>query len=344
MKLAQKKSCSTGIGEKPGPADNSIYNVLLTRSRFGGESPVTVKPCRVGSRRVLIHERGLRENLPAAAYGKLERYARHNGFDLMEERRVRSVEVGVERRRKRPLPLLFLAGGLLLSSASAAVQPGEDGPSAVMEEITVRAVREKKAHDLYRRYKAVNGKRFVSEPYGETRAILAVAARVKQAGSMTRISTRRISMPHSYGGRILKRYDLRFPRACGGARFSYYEGEGFAALGLRRGERVILDVLAGGGAFSAPRLWGPYDQVLQGRHKARLRLMSGDGKGDGMGLLKASYSVGMMTDMDRGDMRNLGDYYAGTVAATDTCMAGMPDRPQPEPDAIRAVVADNNKP
>lgn len=74
---------------------------------------------------------------------------------------------------------------------------------------------------------------------------------------------------------------------------------------------MILDVLAGGGPFSAPRLWGPYDQVLNAN--IRMDLMMGDGLKDGMGLLQASYKIGLMPVMRNSTKNYYGELYSRAI-------------------------------
>ena len=100
--------------------------------------------------------------------------------------------------------------------------------------------------------------------------------------------------------------------------FTYYEGEGFAALGFHTGKgEVILDVLAGGGPFSAPRLWGAYDQVLNSN--IRMKLMFGNGLNDGMGILMASYKIGLMPVMRTNSKNYYGDLYSRAISVANEC-------------------------
>ncbi|MGR8920325.1 MAG: hypothetical protein ACU85V_11950, partial [Gammaproteobacteria bacterium] len=144
-------------------------------------------------------------------------------------------------------------------------------------------------------------------------------------GEYHRVRTRGLKMPSEYTDTFIDRYDYTMPGACGGKRFSYYEGEGFAALGFHTDKgRVILDVLAGGGPFSAPRLWGAYDQVLNSN--VRMKLMFGDGLKDGMGVLMASYKIGLMPVMRERSKDYYGELYTRAIASASEC--GAPAVPQ----------------
>jgi hypothetical protein len=117
----------------------------------------------------------------------------------------------------------------------------------------------------------VDGKRFITNPYGETESILAVAAETKSKRALKRVSTSGIKMPQGYFCDYINRYQYTYPND---ENFSYYEGDGFGALGYHADDgKVVLDVLVGGGAFAAPKLWGPYDQILGDKDNSPMQLM-----------------------------------------------------------------------
>lgn len=178
---------------------------------------------------------------------------------------------------------------------------------SVMDDVEVTGTRESSD----RAYSKENGKRFITNPYGETKSILAVASEIKAKGKLKRVSTRGMKMPQGYVGRYINRYKHTFDS---GNTFSYYEGEGFGALGFHLGEgRIVLDVLDGGGPFSAPKLWGPYDQVLGDKGNSSMELMMADGNKDGMGLLKASYAIGYTAVMAEEDYSSIGNDYGNAI-------------------------------
>lgn len=272
-----------------------------------------VHPCIINGHRVLVYERGLRQSSPEA-YEEILEFAQANGFSVKEDQREspsnRSGRL-FERRMARTAPMVLLAGALFAQGAAQA----EETPAGVQVMPDVEVLGDHESSD--RPYLVRDGKRFISGPYGEVESILAVATEAKQSGTLKRVSTRNIKMPQEYIGGYINRYDYQFPESCGGGKYSYYEGEGFGALGYYHGEKVVLDVLVGGGAFAAPKLWGPYDQVLYDNHE--MQLMMGDGKQDGMGLLKASYSIGMTAIMADEDFQEFGDSYVSGVQAAAEC-------------------------
>lgn len=153
---------------------------------------------------------------------------------------------------------------------------------------------------------------------------MSVASEVRAHGEMQRVRTRGVQMPSEYSGSFIDRYEYQMPQACGGESFSYYEGDGFAALGFHADKgKVVLDVMAGGGPFTTPRLWGAYDQVLNSN--IRMDLMFGDGEKDGMGLLKASYKIGLMPVMRTSTKNYYGELYSRAVAMAADCSMPLPE-------------------
>jgi hypothetical protein len=314
----------------------------LGRARLRGAMrySTTVHPCVIGGERHLVYRHGLRASSPRV-YRELAQFAGRNGFKLKEDERRTERPVPAE-RRNRFVPALVIGTALAsvtsaqgpaaaevesVVSAEPAIENVESIASAeaAIEEIEVLGQRQ----SVGRPYLIEAGKRFVSGPYGEVEAILGVAARVQAQGTKHRMSTRRMTIPDPGARPFVDRYDYTFPAECGGGTFSYYEGDGFAALGYHRGKRVVVDVLVGGGPFSSPKLWGPYDQVLNDNIK--MDLMFGNGETDGMGLLKASYSIGMTPVMATEDFAGYGQRYDQAVGRASVCAgAGAPTLVQRE--------------
>ena len=284
----------------------------------------TVHPCVIDGKRVLVHEKKLQKKDPEA-YQQLKQFADVNGFRLKEDQRRNLKRVKFERRTKM-MPMMVLGATLFMQNSVHAEQPqpvNTDYATAAIP--TVEVIGKKQSHD--RPYLQRDGKRFFSGPYGEMEAILAVSAEIKSRGKLKRISTRGMTMPSDYISKFVNRYDYQFPAECGGAKYSYYEGEGFGALGYHHGEKVILDVLAGGGPFSSPQLWGPYDQVLN--DNIEMHLMMGNGKQDGMGLLKASYAIGMTPVMTDEDFEEYGARYTSSTMSSTQCISNDHTKPVP---------------
>lgn len=278
----------------------------------------TVHPCFIDGVRTLVYRRGLQRH-SQALFGKLKAYAEHHGFVLHEERRKRELTCRDERRRLAPI-LLFAAS--LVSQGLHAEDGGlhDNGMTVVP---TIDVIGQRITTD--RAYLIEAGKRFVSKPHGSVELILGIAAEVRAKGEKHRVRTRGMQMPAEYSDSFVDRYDYRLATDCGAETFSFYEGDGFAALGYHAGRgTVILDVLAGGGPFSAPRLWGPYDQVLNAN--IRMDLMMGDGLKDGMGLLQASYKIGLMPVMRNSTKNYYGELYSRAILEAAECV--LPNTPQ----------------
>ena len=268
----------------------------------------SVHPCVINGVRHLVYKKGLAERNPHA-FKCLQKYAEEHGFRLKEDQRSRYKPPRTD-RRARLIPMLALSAGLLTQTVYA--EPVSDGAEPIPN-ITVIGVQEAPE----RPYLKEKGKRFVAGPYGEVESILGVAAEVKSQGHVERIRARGMTMPHTSVSDMVDRYRYTFPQSCGGGSYSYYEGDRFAALGFHDGNRVILDVLVGGGPFTAPKLWGPYDQVLN--ENVEMHLMSGDPKMDGMAVLKASYVIGLVPDLDRQRSTEYAERYTSAVSESADC-------------------------
>lgn len=289
--------------------------VARTRDSAPMRMLTTVHPCFVNGLRTLVHRRGLERDEPGV-FGRLRAYAVANGFALLEDRRKRELSCRDERRRLAPV--LMFAAGLISHVAMADDGTLTDGAQQVVP--TIEIIGTPATTDSAREYLNVGGKRFISKPHGTVEEIMNVAAEVRGKGVRHRVRTRGLQMPSEYTDSYIDRYDYTVPTQCGGASFSYYEGEGFAALGYHDGKgKVILDVLAGGGPFSAPRLWGAYDQVLNSN--IRMDLMFGNGLQDGMGVMMASYKIGLMPVMRSSTKNYYGELYSRAVAVAAECQA-----------------------
>lgn len=271
----------------------------------------TVHPCFIDGVRTLVHRRGLQRH-SQALFSKLKAYADQHGFALHEDQRTRELTCRDERRRLAPI--LLFAASLLSQGLHAEDGSLRDKNMTVVP--TIDVIGQRITTD--RAYLIEAGKRFVSQPHGAVDLILGIAAEVRAQGEKHRVRTRGIQMPTEYAESLVDRYDHTMATDCGSATFSYYEGDGFAALGYHAGRgAVILDVLAGGGPFSAPRLWGPYDQVLNAN--IRMDLMMGDGLKDGMGLLQASYKIGLMPVMRNTTKNYYGELYSRAILDAADC-------------------------
>ncbi len=320
---------------EPTTSMRRIANGILSNGSSAGVRAVrgtpleyltTVHPCFIDGVRTLVHRRGLKQE-SLDMFHKLKAYAQRHGFTLLEDRRKRELTCRDERRRLAPI-LLFAAG--LLSQGLHAEDGGLRDKDVTLVP-TIDVIGERVTSD--RAYLIEAGKRFVSKPHGSVELILGIANEVRTKGEKHRVRTRGIQMPNEYTDSFIDRYDYTMPTSCGGETFSFYDGEGFAALGYHAGRgAVILDVLAGGGPFSAPRLWGPYDQVLNAN--IRMDLMMGDGLKDGMGVLQASYKIGLVPVMRSATKNYYGELYSRAVMDAAECV--MPNSPE-----VRQAGTDN---
>lgn len=313
---------SGDLGDAVAAKGSFLKRLSEALSRSAGNGPLhyltTLHPCFINGARTLVHKRGLDREQPTI-FQRLRAYALSSGFVLLEDRRKRELACRDERRRLAPV--LMFAAGLVSNAIMAEDGTLRDGGAAVVPTIEVLGQRESED----RAYLIEAGKRFVSKPHGSIELMLGIASEVRAHGDKHRVRTRGLQMSAQYTDAFIDRYDYRMPEDCGGSAFSVYEGEGFAALGYRA-ERgvVILDVLAGGGPFSAPQLWGAYDQVLHSN--IRMDLMFGDGARDAMGVLKASYKIGLRPVMRTGTKNYYGELYSRALAAAATCVApALPD-------------------
>ena len=221
--------------------------------------------------------------------------------------------------------LLSLAFTLsVVVAAGAAADKGKDTDYAnvkdvkTVEEMVVTGTRVKREWE--RRYKNVAGKRIFTGPYGDDKMIIAISQELKNRGEKKRVFTRGITMPQSYAGSSLDRYKYLLNEDCGINNFSFYEGPDFTALGYMEGPKeVLLDVMTGGGPFSSPGIWGPYDQIIGKRHK--MKMIMGDAAKDGLGPIKGGYAIGMEASIPSYEMQEYGDKYSKIINTTATCLS-----------------------
>ena len=278
-----------------------------------------VQYCVVDGKPTLVWRKGLRRSDPAT-YQALSVMALEQGFAMKEDQRERTKSVAVNRRRT--LPVLALVSLMVGPVAVAAGEPVAEHAKAMsnetMDAVVVTGKRVDPAQSA-RTYKVDAGERFVTDPYGDAQAVLTVAHAVRANGAVREVSTRGMVLPQTAVGGFIHRYDYTFPARCGGGTFSYYETEGFSALGYHVKHKVILDALAGG-AFAGPRLWGPYDQVIGA--KVDMEMLFGNGEQDGMGFLKAAYFIGRTPVMSDRQYAGLGKAYESHVRTAAECVAG----------------------
>jgi hypothetical protein len=191
-----------------------------------------------------------------------------------------------------------------------------------LEEVVAYGRREKQVFE--RDYKSIAGKRIFDGPYGNEKFIIAIGQELKNRGEKKRVFTRGISMPQSYSSSSLDSYHYPITDTCGIENFRFYEGGEFRALGFKQDEKeTLLDVMTGGGPFSAPGVWGPYDQVMGRRHK--MKMIMGDAKTDGMGLMESGYAIGMKAKLPTYELQQYGDNFNIAIDSTGQCLVDKTD-------------------
>lgn len=237
-------------------------------------------------------------------------------------------------------PWCDLAGGLravvcvvpLMLLGSNAGHAQEDGAADYksrttvredIEQITVRAVRQRE--EFERRDIRVGSDRFFKGPWGNAENIIRIGQELKNRGERKRIFTRGIQMPQTYASSSVDRYRYTLADDCGIDKFNFYEGDDFRALGLSAGEKeVIFDVLTGGGPFTGPGVWGPYDQIVGRYH--RMEPIMAEAAKDGLGLANTGYLIGQKADISGGEMAETGEFYGDEVTNTAKCLADKLNR------------------
>ena len=221
------------------------------------------------------------------------------------------------------LTLLAASQFVMVEAANKDSEYKKIKDTQTLEEVVVSARRLKK-NAFERDYKSVGGKRIFDGPYGNEKFIIAIGQELKNRGEKKRVFTRGIKMPQDYGASSLDRYHYPTTDVCGIEKFKFYEGGEFRALGYKQGEKeVILDVMTGGGPFAAPGVWGPYDQIMGRRHK--MKMIMGDAKTDGMGLMESGYAIGMKAKLPTYELQQYGDNFSIAIDKAGQCLADKTD-------------------
>jgi hypothetical protein len=264
--------------------------------------------CVIDDRDAIIYPRDL-QNTDPHAFECLKRYTINNDILIKADARVANKSVSNDRRKNNVVAQsMLIISGMLCSNFATAASSNSD-ISAIPE---VKVIEQQQA-TTNRPYTLRAGKRFITKPYGKREQILTIAKEVKALGTAKKVSTRGIKMPQGYANSSIVKYDHTVYSDKDAMTFSYYEGEGFSALGYHHKGEVILDVLDGGGVFSAPELWGPYDQVIGGKRRAKMKMLMGDATQDGMGLLRSGYAIGLVPEMSKRKLSILGVAYSRAV-------------------------------
>lgn len=231
-------------------------------------------------------------------------------------KKIKVIQLRKNEGQSNKLTSLFFLSALLLllSSMTFLVYAGDTSNTEVDELSDVEVTGERDRND--RAYTKEGADRFITKPYGESESILKIAAKTKELGVKKRVSTRKITMPPSFVGSFVNMYKHTYEN---GKTFYFFEGDNFEALGYAAGGgSTVVDVLSGA-AFTGPKLWGPYDQVI-GKNRSTMTLLMADGGKDGLGLLKSSYSVGHTAVMEEEEYESYGSSYFEAVLDTVTLL------------------------
>lgn len=211
---------------------------------------------------------------------------------------------------KRKLLMVFWGCTFLFTPHLHAYGVPHSGAVYKLPDLVIFGKTDKKA----RRYSVHNGKRFITTPYGQSRAISLIAEKTREYGKTAKVSARQFKMPPDFIGRSLVKYEYTF---ASGHRFALFQADKFSALGYYTADgHLVLDVLNGGGAFAAPQLWGPYDQLIGKNYRSHMEMLMGNGKQDGMGTMKAAYSIGYTAVLPEEDFYKYGKLYTSAINST----------------------------
>jgi hypothetical protein len=310
-----------------------IVKVITRQNLSSINKLILVHPCVIKGLSALVYAQGLAEH-NKSSFDDLCVFAKTNGLKLKENQRSISKNAVAAARSFKPVLnlnlctkenkatsskivflktwFLFFISSSLCNFGIALAADNNDPDSKIKEMPEIEVTGSIKKDD--RNYIQKEGKRFFTTPYGETASILAVASRTKAQGELKRVRTMSIKMPSNYIGSFINKYEHTFSN---GMIFTYYEADGFAALGYHiDSSMVILDVMVGGGPFSSPKLWGPYDQILGDKDNSSMHMVMGNGSKDGMGLLKASYAIGHISVMTDDHYAEIGNIYSSAIQDT----------------------------
>ncbi|MEM7207676.1 MAG: DUF3579 domain-containing protein [Pseudomonadota bacterium] len=250
---------------QPTPANNSyswIQMVADTVARFDDapENRMTTwsQPCVIKGSPSVVYARGLHESC-STLFHYLQNFAFCNDLKLVEDRRVDRMKVTND-RRKSWAPVVALGAGMMLRDTPF------DGASLIPST----------PHELR------SGEPELSAP-----ELIALAAEVRVSGSYQELASNGMLIPKNSTDYSIAHYHAETEMLGQRRPVSYFEGKTFHAVGYRSGDQVVLQVLVGGGPFSAPRLWGPVQRMA--RDPVELHYLQGlDGR-DGFGIFKVTY-------------------------------------------------------
>ena len=316
MQLSSERSSTQPIAPEQEPQhsiDALAHELAVNVGRDPSNQSTLLHPCVIDGKQSLVYERGLAQDKPDV-FSYLQSFAQQNAIRLKEDQRCASEPVDND-CRGRWAPVLALAASMLATGAApvaAQTLAGASGSSAASERVdTVRY-----GTSDHLPYKDA-GQRYMAEPHGAVTNVLQVAADTWRHGKRSTVPRGELAVPNSTFDQTITRYEYSYPENCGGHSFTYYEGKNFKALGHHQGDKVVVDMLMGGGPYIAPRLWGPFDQVLN--DSVEMHLLVGNGQNDNFGLMKASYTVGLIPDLSPERRESMGSAYTVATDLASNC-------------------------
>ncbi len=160
-----------------------------------------------------------------------------------------------------------------------------------------------------------NGKELV---YGNKTIIMEVATYVFRKGKVEIIPAKGITTPNANATQSVRRTMYQFPEKCQKKQFSYYQGNGFQALGYHHRGVIILDAIWGKTEFIRPTLWGSYDQIINDPHSVNL-VFNPDNKNNKT-TWKTPYVIGYFADIPEAKKRSYGLVYEQALQTVLPCI------------------------
>lgn len=169
-------------------------------------------------------------------------------------------------------------------------------------------------------YRSVDGKRYISGPYGSAKDIAAVVQKIERHSTPRQVSVRGIRLTNVPAFSFIAVYRYTFPQACGAAHFEVIRGGGIEILEYDDPQPgaapiKIRDYVHGPSPFVAPGLWGPYDSSSN----APAILVPGVARAGGMGLMRGAYAIGWVTTLSPRQQAVLGERYQQAVQHAARC-------------------------
>lgn len=154
--------------------------------------------------------------------------------------------------------------------------------------------------------------------YGGEADVLGAVDVVKAIGDSREIGSRAIRLPRNPLHSITL-FEHDFPEACGGHRFRVYETGGtqileYVYISSDGKAHLIRDYVAGPSPFIQAGLWSAFDHTGDGVPDMRVQFAK-----RGTGVVKGTYSEGLVTGLDASSRRVLGTAYDRALHDLRSC-------------------------